>query len=147
MDDGVAARLGPDRFYLTATTGNAEAIFQWLELWRATWRLNVTILDQTAGRAALNLAGPKARAVLQHAWYFDSFVAAMVDGPGRLVAAWTAYVFDLKIIDGAVNGVATLVRDTGSTVRRIQTGFVRNYALAVAAGAVALFAFVVFRTA
>ena len=86
-------------------------------------------------------------AVLQHAWYFDAFVSAFVDGPGRLVAAWSAYVFDLKVIDGAVNGVATLVRDTGSTVRRIQTGFVRNYALAVAAGAVALFAFVVFRTA
>jgi len=85
--------------------------------------------------------------VLQHAWYFDSFISALVDGPGRLVAAWTAYVFDLKIIDGAVNGVATLVRDTGTTVRRVQTGFVRNYALAVAAGAVVLFAFVVFRTA
>src|SRR5205823_5991896 len=85
--------------------------------------------------------------VLRHAWYFDSFISALVDGPGRLVAAWTAYVFDLKVIDGAVNGVATLVRDTGSTVRRAQTGFVRNYALAVAAGAVVLFAFVVFRTA
>jgi NADH-quinone oxidoreductase subunit L len=86
-------------------------------------------------------------AVLQHAWYFDGFISAMVDGPGRLVAAWSAYVFDLKIIDGAVNGVATLVRDTGGTVRRIQTGFVRNYALAIAAGAVALFVYVVFRTA
>jgi NADH-quinone oxidoreductase subunit L len=86
-------------------------------------------------------------AVLQHAWYFDAFIAAMVDGPVRLVAVWTAYVFDLKFIDGAVNGVATLVRDSGSTVRRVQTGFVRNYALAIAAGAVALFAFVIFRAA
>jgi NADH-quinone oxidoreductase subunit L len=33
-------------------------------------------------------------AVLAHAWYFDAFVSAFVDGPGRLVAAWTAYVFD-----------------------------------------------------
>ena len=32
-------------------------------------------------------------------------------------------------------------------LRRIQTGFVRNYALGVAAGTVALFAFVVLRTA
>jgi NADH-quinone oxidoreductase subunit L len=86
-------------------------------------------------------------AVLRHAWYFDDFVSAFVDGPARLVAAWTAYVFDLKVIDGAVNGVATLVRDTGDRLRRIQTGFVRNYALGVAAGAVLLFAFVVFRTA
>src|SRR5437764_1908992 len=35
-------------------------------------------------------------AVLRHAWYVDAFVSAFVDGPGRLVAAWTAYRFDLK---------------------------------------------------
>jgi NADH-quinone oxidoreductase subunit L len=85
--------------------------------------------------------------VLRHAWYFNDLISALVDGPVRLVAVWSAYVFDRKVIDGAVNGVATLVRDTGSTVRRVQTGFVRNYALAIAAGAVVLFAFVVFRTA
>jgi NADH-quinone oxidoreductase subunit L len=86
-------------------------------------------------------------AVLRNAWYVDAFVAAFIDGPGRLVAAWSAYVFDLKIIDGAVNGVATLVRTGGDRLRKVQTGFVRNYALGVAAGAVALFAFVVIRTA
>jgi sarcosine oxidase, subunit alpha len=64
FDDGVGARLGPDHFYLTATTGNAEGVFQWLELWRTTWRLNVTVLNQTSALAAVNLAGPRARAVL-----------------------------------------------------------------------------------
>src|SRR5262249_12634688 len=63
-DDGVAARLGPDHFYLTATTGNAEGVVQWLEMWKATWRLNATIVDKTAAVAAMNLAGPKAREVL-----------------------------------------------------------------------------------
>src|SRR5438132_13283115 len=84
---------------------------------------------------------------LRRAWYVDAFVSGFVDGPGRLFAAWSAYFFDLKIIDGAVNGVADLVRDGGTRLRRVQTGFVRNYALGVAAGAVAIFAFVVFRTA
>jgi sarcosine oxidase subunit alpha len=64
FDDGVGARLAPDHFYLTATTGNAEAVFQWLELWRATWRLDVTVLNQTSAFAAVNLAGPRAREVL-----------------------------------------------------------------------------------
>lgn len=64
FDDGVATRLGPEHFYLTATTGNAEAVFQWLELWKATWRLNVTLLNQTSAMAAMNLAGPKSRDVL-----------------------------------------------------------------------------------
>jgi sarcosine oxidase subunit alpha len=64
FDDGVAARLGPEQFYLTATTGNAESVFQWLELWRATWRLNAIVLNRTSAFAAMNLAGPRAREVL-----------------------------------------------------------------------------------
>ena len=65
FDDGVGGRLERDRFYLTATTGNAEAVFQWLELWKATWRLNVTIINQTSAQAAMNLAGPRAWEVLR----------------------------------------------------------------------------------
>jgi sarcosine oxidase subunit alpha len=64
FDDGIGARLGPDHFFLTATTGNAEAVFQWLEMWRATWRLEATVLNRTSGLAAMNLAGPRAREVL-----------------------------------------------------------------------------------
>jgi sarcosine oxidase subunit alpha len=64
FDDGVGGRLGPHHFYLTATTGNAEGVFQWLQLWRATWRLDVTLINQTATNAAVNLAGPRAREVL-----------------------------------------------------------------------------------
>jgi sarcosine oxidase subunit alpha len=64
FDDGVGARLGPERFYLTATTGNAEAVFQWLQLWQETWRLDVTLIAQTSGLAAVNLAGPRAREAL-----------------------------------------------------------------------------------
>jgi sarcosine oxidase subunit alpha len=64
FDDGVGARLESEHFYLTATTGNAEAVFQWLELWRATWRLNAVVLNQTSAFAAMNLAGPRAREVL-----------------------------------------------------------------------------------
>jgi sarcosine oxidase subunit alpha len=64
FDDGVAARLGPEQFYLTATTGNAESVFQWFELWRAIWRLNAIVLNRTSAFAAMNLAGPRAREVL-----------------------------------------------------------------------------------
>jgi sarcosine oxidase subunit alpha len=63
-DDGVGARLGPEHFYLTATTGNAEGVFQWLELWRATWRLNAVVLNRTSAFAGMNLAGPRSREVL-----------------------------------------------------------------------------------
>jgi len=64
FDDGVAARLDRDHFFLTATTGNAEAVYQWLELWKTTWRLNATVINQTAALAAMNLAGPRSRETL-----------------------------------------------------------------------------------
>ena len=52
---------------------------------------------------------------------------------------------DGRIIDGAVNGVAALVKATGNGVRRLQTGYVRNYALAIALGLAAIIAFMVSR--
>jgi sarcosine oxidase subunit alpha len=64
FDDGVGARVAADRFYLTATTGNAEIVAQWLEMWRDVWRLEAVVLNRTAALAAMNLAGPQARAVL-----------------------------------------------------------------------------------
>ena len=83
--------------------------------------------------------------VLRRGWYVDTAYAAVIDGPARLLSTWSAYVFDLKVVDGAVNGVATLVRSTGDRLRRVQTGYVRNYALGVVLGAVCVLAWVVIR--
>jgi sarcosine oxidase subunit alpha len=63
-DDGVGARLAPEHFYLTATTGNADSVVQWLEMWRDVWQLDAVVYNQTSGMAAMNLAGPHAREVL-----------------------------------------------------------------------------------
>jgi NADH-quinone oxidoreductase subunit L len=85
-------------------------------------------------------------AVLQHAWYVDDAYSGLVGGPGRRLADWSANVFDTRVIDGAVNGVATLVRAGGGRLRAVQSGFVRSYALAVAVGAVGILAWVVARS-
>ena len=69
----------------------------------------------------------------------------MVRGPVTRGAEWLNRGFDLGIIDGAVNGVATLVRDAGGRLRRVQTGLVRNYALGVVVGAVALLVYLAVR--
>ena len=65
-------------------------------------------------------------------------------GPGRKAFEGIAW-FDAHVIDGAVNGVAGLVKITGSGVRRLQTGYVRTYALGVAIGAVVLISVLVLR--
>jgi NADH-quinone oxidoreductase subunit L len=84
--------------------------------------------------------------VLQKAWYFDDFYKVAVEAPGRALANFSAFVVDAKVIDGTVNGVGALVRMGGGRLRRVQTGFVRNYALAVVVGAVGILAYMVART-
>ena len=83
--------------------------------------------------------------LFQHAYYFDETIANLVRGPVTRGAEWLNQGFDLGIIDGAVNGVATLVRDSGARLRRVQTGLVRNYALGVVLGAVALLVYLAVR--
>jgi NADH-quinone oxidoreductase subunit L len=51
----------------------------------------------------------------------------------------------VDIIDGAVNGVGRVIRATGGSLRRIQTGYVRQYALGMVLGTVALLAWMISR--
>jgi len=54
--------------------------------------------------------------------------------PGQRLTTALVYVDD-KIIDGIVNGLAALVGGTSGSARRVQTGFVRSYALTMLVGA------------
>ncbi|MGH9165046.1 MAG: NADH-quinone oxidoreductase subunit L, partial [Acidimicrobiales bacterium] len=85
-------------------------------------------------------------AILKRAWGIDALYAAVIETPGKALAAFSAFVIDKRIIDGAVNGAASVVRIGGSRLRRVQTGYVRNYALGVAFGAAVLLGWVVVRT-
>jgi NADH-quinone oxidoreductase subunit L len=80
--------------------------------------------------------------VFQRGWGLDPAVSWFVDKPGRKVADVLSQPIDQGLIDGTVNGVAALFTGAGRQVRRIQTGFVRNYALTLLSGAtVVLFVF------
>lgn len=82
--------------------------------------------------------------VLERAWFYDAGAAKLVGGPGR--AAFNAVAWaDSRIVDGAVNGTATLVRNVAGQVRKSQNGFTRVYAALMAVGAVALLAWFLFR--
>ncbi len=45
---------------------------------------------------------------------------------------------DVRVIDGAVNGVGEIVRDSGEVIRRAQTGSVRTYAASLLLGVVVI---------
>ena len=73
-------------------------------------------------------------------YYVDDVYGQVFARTGKLAAAWLAFRFDARGIDGAVEGVGALTRKTGGWLRPIQTGFVRSAAAAVVVGAVALLA-------
>jgi sarcosine oxidase, subunit alpha len=66
FDDGTVARLAPDRFLVTTTTGNAAAVLEWMEEWRQTeWpTLAVWCTSVTEQWATVALVGPLARRVM-----------------------------------------------------------------------------------
>jgi NADH-quinone oxidoreductase subunit L len=72
---------------------------------------------------------------LWHKWYFDEVYNA-VFVKGTLALAMASWAFDRYVVDGAVNGIASVVSRSSGRLRRVQTGFVANYALAIALGAV-----------
>jgi len=53
-------------------------------------------------------------------------------------------IFDSKFIDGIVNGAAYVTMRVGEYLRRIQTGFVQNYALVMFAGIIVIFLWLLF---
>jgi NADH-quinone oxidoreductase subunit L len=66
--------------------------------------------------------------------YQDVFNEAVFMRPGQYLTRSLVYV-DNRGVDGAVNGLAALIGGTSGRLRRLQTGFVRSYALSMFAGA------------
>lgn len=67
FDDGVVTCLQPGRFLASPTSGNAESVAAWFERWRQTeWpMLRVAVSPVTSNWAAIAIAGPRARELLQ----------------------------------------------------------------------------------
>ena len=64
IDDGVACRFSDQHYYVTATTGGVDRVYQNMLKWNAQWRLDVDIANVTSAYCGVNIAGPKARQVL-----------------------------------------------------------------------------------
>ncbi|MFQ5947535.1 MAG: hypothetical protein ACE5KX_01570, partial [Acidimicrobiia bacterium] len=97
-------------------------------------------------RARPKEASPAWR-LLGKGYYVDDLYGNVFGRLAKLGAAWTAFRFDTRVIDGLVDGVGVATRRVGAMLRPIQTGFVRNYGLVVMAGAVALLAWFLSRGA
>jgi NADH-quinone oxidoreductase subunit L len=71
--------------------------------------------------------------------YGDAFNESILMRPGQWLTRLSVY-FDNRGVDGLVNSLAALVGGTSGRWRKIQTGFVRSYALSMFFGAAVLVA-------
>jgi NADH-quinone oxidoreductase subunit L len=67
--------------------------------------------------------------------YGDRLNETVLMRPGQWLTRVLVW-FDNRGVDGSVNGLAALMGGSSGRVRRLQTGYVRSYALAMLAGAV-----------
>jgi len=82
---------------------------------------------------------------LMASWVDSRIIDGLVDGAAWLTRKVSAgsIVFDNRVIDGAVNGLGSAHRLFSCGLRRLQTGFVYNYALSIVIGIVILISLVV----
>jgi NADH-quinone oxidoreductase subunit L len=83
--------------------------------------------------------------VLQNGYYIDYALSRFVSGPVTWFANFLNKDVDHTVIDGAVNGIGRGAREAGGGLRHIQTGLVRNYALAIVFGTAVLLVYLTTR--
>ena len=86
-----------------------------------------------ADAAARNLSG--VHTVLMNKYYVDELYDAAIVQPIKVISTeglWRG--FDVKVVDGAVNGAAAIVSASAATLRRLQNGSVRTYAESIFVG-------------
>jgi len=79
--------------------------------------------------------------LLLNAWYVDWLYDRAIVRPFYALSTLLAGAFDLGIVDGLVNGLGRAVTWASGELRRLQTGYVVNYALTMLAGAVIFVAY------
>lgn len=67
--------------------------------------------------------------------YGNALNEALFARPGTWLTRALVF-FDLKGVDGLVNGTAALLGGSSGRLRRLQTGFVRSYALSMLLGSI-----------
>ena len=117
---------------IVALVGIGLAAFIWLKR------------REIADRAAAALPG--VYRVLLNKYYVDEIYDATVVQPIRIVSQeglWRGV--DVHIIDGAVNGTASIVDGSSSLLRRLQSGSVRAYAGSLFVGVVLILGYYLWR--
>jgi len=83
---------------------------------------------------------------LERVWLWDDAYDAVIGRPAEHAAAFTGEVIEPRVIDGAVIAVATSVRRSAEGTRKVQSGLLRQYALAIVMGMAVLVVYLLTRS-
>jgi NADH-quinone oxidoreductase subunit L len=122
--------LAPVAEPLVEATGAQEAIARVCAVAVGLAGIGVAWWIYSARRAT----APRSWAVLEHKFYFDELYNGLFYWPAVAFARILDWTVEGPIVNGSIAGVAGLTRRTGGWFRELQTGLVRVYAFAVAAG-------------
>ena len=81
--------------------------------------------------------------LLYHRYYVDEIYDVAIVRPIKLAGHLGNAFFERYIVDGLVNGTGITTRFTGNRLRRLQSGYARNYALSILLGAVVMMGYYV----
>jgi NADH-quinone oxidoreductase subunit L len=84
-------------------------------------------------------------AFLEDVWHWDHVYDATIGRPLTRASQFGDDVIEPDVIDGAVQGLALSVRRSADGLRKVQSGFVRQYALATALGLAVIVVYLVAR--
>jgi NADH-quinone oxidoreductase subunit L len=83
--------------------------------------------------------------ILMDKYYVDELYDRCIVRPINAASVWLWSRVDTAVIDGAVNRAGDHARRQGLWLSRMQTGFVRNYALSIFLGAVVIVGYLIMR--
>ena len=76
--------------------------------------------------------------LLVNKYYVDDLYDALFVKPGKALARFCAQGIDVTVIDGIIDGGARLIAQGGALLGRLQSGYIRHYALAMFLGVIVL---------
>jgi NADH-quinone oxidoreductase subunit L len=136
---GLTEWLAPSLGELTEVEGGVlpHAVIPWLVV--ALSALGVLIAWLTVGRHRVPVEKPALVSLPVRAarrdLYANAINEALIARPGTWLTRALVY-FDNRGVDGLVNGMAAGLGGSSGRMRRLQTGFVRSYALSMLGGSV-----------
>jgi NADH-quinone oxidoreductase subunit L len=136
---GLTEWLAPSLGELTEVEGGAlpHAVIPWLVI--AFSALGVLVAWVTVGRHRVPVERPAHVSLPVRAarrdLYANAINEALIARPGIWLTRALVY-FDNRGVDGLVNGTAAALGGSSGRLRRLQTGFVRSYALSMLGGSV-----------